>query len=428
MKRGNAYLAFMALGAVLAAQGHFAHAQTLQVGTENTILTLAQRQALGFFYGPSDGSLGARWVPKTNLYEFFVSGAVGTSSQSVQGTFRLAGDLSDFNALISTTPSLTEGGDPNGSIFDRDYAGGGTYFPIEQIEIEGPKKGILLIYHGEYHPGPDCNNVPWFYAGLGLALSTDEGKTFQPLGQIVQPTMNITQWQNLPTCRNVGIGYGTLVLGDDKGGPLDPAKARSNEGYLYVFYEEMDPPSQQYPNGLAHSAVARAKRADVITAAFSGNTQAFPTLFQKYDNGTYTPATGNDPTLQTSAGASSALQPPTATQMSVLYDRTIHQFLMAYVLFPNISSATLWLQISPNLFQWPGTCPTGQSCSWTAEVPLDSSSSLLGYPSLIGEGHDPLIGQGAPVLFYTSAYQWFPDWASANTLYVSRQIQIIPAP
>lgn len=373
----------------------------VELTEKRVVLTLEQRHDLGFIFGPSDGSIGA--IPKDRGYFFFVS---AMNRRKEGGIFRLMGTLSRFESRTSPGPALRAGTAPDGFSFDRDYAGGGAVTPIED---DRGRHGVLLIYHAEFQPGSKCQKVPWYYSDLGAAVSTDGGQTFRSLGEIVQPSLSRPQWQAMAPCQNAGVGYGTLVLGDDKGDPLDPSRARWDEGYYYVFYTDHG------PKGGFHTAVARAKRAEVIKAAFDGNTHAFPKLFQKFNNGQWTPATGGNKNDSVPSGLSSPLDPEHAFGLSVLYDREIRGFLMSYVAVQG-GKSRLEIQTSSNLLKWPGKP--------VATVPIESSQSQLGYATLVGETGDPRVGGRAPVLYYLNSWQWFPNWSSPQTLFESRELRL----
>ena len=394
---------------------------SIQLGPETVLLDLAERQALGFAFGPPDGYLGVH--RQHNVYTFFVPGKSGAncSTPHVQGTYRLGGDLTQLTGEYGCSVSLTDGAEgnvePNGYSFDRDYSGGG---PVAEISLGG-QPAILMVYHGEWHPGGTCNTVPWFYGSLGMAVSTDGGVSFQSLGEIIQPYPTRDQGLGSTTdCHNVHVGYGTLVLADKDGNPL-PRHERSNpsRGYYYVFYTDSDPTLTAAPcaGGAYCIAVARARRSDVIAAIAAGNTAAFPGLFKKYYCqptsglcGFSEPGTGQDPDNAVNSGHYTPLFPVAANQPSVIYDRTIKRFLMVYQ-----SAFRLYIQASPNLLQWSGTpLPNG-----TID---EDPPNLLGYATLVGEGRNPDIGGPDPYLYYLSTITSFPNWQSAN--YVSRQIHI----
>jgi hypothetical protein len=394
------------VGVALLWSGRLPGAQTAErtivaFGERHVVLTLEQRHDLGFVFGPSDGSVGA--ISNNKGYFLFVS---AMNRRKAGGTFRLAGTLSRFESRTSPGPALRAGTAPGEFSFDRDYAGGGTVAPIED---DHGRHGVLLVYHAEFQPGSTCQRVPWYYSDLGAAISTDGGQTFRSLGEIIQPTVSRPQWQATTPCQNAAIGYGTLVLGDENGGPLDPARARWGEGYYYVFYTDRG------PLGAVHAAVARAKRADVIEAAFDGNTRAFPKLFQKFNSGRYTPATGGDKDDAVASGFSSSLAPEHAFGVSVLYDREVDGFVMSYMA-PENGGTRLHVQISSNLLKWTGMP--------LATVPVNTPQSRLGYATLVGETGDPRVGGRAPILYYLNAWQSFPNWDAPQTLYESREVRV----
>ncbi len=384
---------------------------SITLGSETTVLTLAQRQALGFQFGPPDGYLGVHELSGT--YSFFVPAQSGAncSTPDTQGTYRLGGDLSQFTSAYGCAAVLESGGAPNGYTFDRDYAGGG---PV-RAPSHGGQQGLLMVYHGEWHPGGTCNNVPWFYGSLGMAFSTDDGASFSSLGEIVQPYPTRTEGLGSPSdCHNVHVGYGTLVIADERGNPIpDPDGFDPNRVYYYVFYNDTDPAAPApCDDGAYCIAVARAKRSEIVAAAFSGDTAAFPALFKKYYNGSFSQhATGQDPNNGVNSGHYTPMFAQAANEPTVLYDRAINQFLMAYQI-----GYQLYIQASPNLLNWSGTpLPNG----FISDLPNE-----IGYITLVGEGSHPAMGGLDPYLFYLSAYPPFPDWRSASSIYVSRRIHI----
>ncbi len=416
-----ALAALLTGGAIIANAADF----SIQLGPETGVLTLVDREALGFAFGPPDGYLGVQ--RQGNAYTFFVPAKSGAncSTPTIQGTYRLGGDLTHLTDAYGCSVSLTDGAEgnvePNGYTFDRDYSGGG---PVAEISLGG-QPAILLVYHGEWHPGPTCNSVPWFYGSLGLAVSTDGGTSFQSLGEIIQPYPTRAQGLGTATdCHNVHVGYGTLVLADEHGDPLPIGdRAKMSPGYYYVFYTDSDPTLTAPPcaGGVYCIAVARASRSEVIAAVAAGNTAAFPKLFKKYycqspagPCGFSEPGTGQDPENAVNSGHYTPLVPVVADQPTVLFDRAIQQFLMVYQ-----SAFQLAMQASPNLLHWSGTpLPNGT---------IDGSPNVLGYATLVGEGPNPAIGGLDPYLFYLNAVPPFPDWrapGAPGTNYVSRQIHI----
>ena len=70
-----------------------------------------------------------------------------------------------------------------------------------------------------------------------MALSTDDGATFQKLGLIIQSHISRATFHTAPFLGgNVPIGNGPFVLGDAAGNAVDPRTANPSQTYLYVFY------------------------------------------------------------------------------------------------------------------------------------------------------------------------------------------------
>ncbi len=379
---------------------------TLQLLAPNPVLTAAQRTALGFKYGPPDGTLGV--LLSNGTYSFYAAASSGPGCSGipgVQGTYRLGGNLSSITQPYGCKALLGNGGDPNGYTFDADYAGGGPVLPVA-----GPsgKPGVLHIYHGEFHGGT-CGTGTCTYASLGMAFSKDGGATFQKLGEIIQPY--VTRNAQITASKFTEIGGGTLLLADANGNHIaDVAAADPSSVYLYVFYYDEDP-SAVSPCGVGPClAVARSQLSDVLTAAFAGNTAAFPKMFSKYHNNAWTePATSGDPNAATNAGHFTPVIAAPGAFPSIIYDSATQQYLLAYAA-SNHTSITL--QHGSSLLSWSGPISTG--------IITDGTNSVL-YPTLVGEGVDPMTSSGQPWLFYLDATAW-PDWTTATI--VNRRVQV----
>lgn len=66
--------------------------------------------------------------------------------------------------------------------FERNYAAPGSVIPGKN-----PNE-LLMFYHGEFHPNPS-SSFP-FNAAIGLAISRDEGLTWEKQGQIIEGKNN----------------------------------------------------------------------------------------------------------------------------------------------------------------------------------------------------------------------------------------------
>jgi hypothetical protein len=378
---------------------------SVQLGTETTLLTTAQRAAFGIQYGPPDGTLGVYFNAGT--YTFFGASRSASTNCSgtpaVQGTYRFGGTLTSITAPYGCTAIIQPGNDPNGYTFDRDYAGGGPVLPVTSATGTA---GLLHIYHGEYHAGTCANLGTCFYASLGMALSTNGGATFTKLGEIVQPY--VTRSSILNNNLNLDIGGGTLLLADQNGAHIaNLATANPANVYLYVFYTDRDPSAAAANpcNTTSCVAVARAQLSTVVAAAFAGNTAAFPTLFQKYYQGGWTqPATSSDPNAATNAGHYTPVVAASADFPSVVYDTSTQQYVMAY----GADNNSVAMVYGATLLSWSAPIASGA---------IAYTGAGLVYPTLVGESSDPTVSNGSPYLYYVHSPNAWPDWPDANVVY-----------
>jgi hypothetical protein len=384
--------------------GNTGSAYTLSLGAESTVLDTATRNADGWAFGPPDGTIGALPLPSSQ-YMFFMSAnssSTCSGTPALQGTYRMGGTLTNFSASYGCTAVLRKASagqtDPNGWTFDRDYAGGGPVLTL----TSGQQTGILHVYHGEYHAGTCSNGSTCFYSALGAAFSTDGGATFQKMGEIVQPYVTRAYIFGVP--EDIDVGGGTLLLADANGnyvanaGSADPSTI-----YLYVFYADIDPTVTTSPcTNRQCLAVARAKLSDVITAAFAGNTAAFPTLFKKYYNGGFTePATSNEPSAASNSGHYTPVVSDFGAFPSVVYDTVTKNYVMAY----EQDNDSVVMRHGPSLVSWSSVDAAGS---------FSNAPNGELYTTLIGESGDPTVANGNPILFYVKGTAPWPNWPASS--------------
>ncbi len=383
---------------------------TISASSASTLLTQTQRTALGFQYGPPDGTIGV--LLNGGTYTFFMSArssSLCAGTPLTQGTYRLGGALTAITAPYGCSAEITPSshGDPNGYTFDQNYAGGG---PVLAVTSASGVAGILHIYHGEAHGGTCASSGFCNYASLGMAFSRDGGASFSKLGEIVQPYL--TRPSVFASNQGIDVGGGTLVIADGNGQHIaNLATADPANTYLYVFYSDRDPSAATATacNQTPCIAVARASLASVIADAFAGNTAAFPSLFRKFYNGAFTePATSGDPNAAVLSGHYSAVVASAGSFPSVLYDASTQQYLIAYTTANN----AIAIRHGSTLLAW--------SDPVLSAAITDGTNTIL-YPTLVGEGADPSMGDGSPWLFYLDATAW-PQWPSATI--VSRRLQL----
>jgi hypothetical protein len=374
----------------------------VSLDAETPLLTATQRTSFGFAFGPPDGTIGVLPISNGN-YMFFMSAnsaATCLGSQSTEGTYRLGGTLTSITEPYGCSVSMSDKtADPNGYIFDRNYSGGG---PVLKVS-SGTNTAILHVYHGEYQAGT-CKNGTCFYSSLGMAFSVDNGATFSKLGEIVQPYVTRDSILNAPT--NLDVGGGTLVLADANGNYVaNAASADPTTLYVYVFYPDLDPSLPAPCNTVPCQAVARAKLSDVITAAFGNNTAAFPTLFKKLYNGSFTePGTSGDPNAAMNSGHYTPVVAAAGSFPSIIYDTVTSQWIMVY----EQGNDSVHMRHGSSLTSWSASDDAGGSFTNAPNGEI--------YTTLIGESGDPSVSNGNPYLIYVKASVPWPSWPNATVM------------
>ena len=434
---GNRSVLGLAVAVVLGIAGNAEPASappnvTITVRPGVVVLPLGAREQLGFQFGPVDGVMGGV-KEGPNQYRFFGSGqSLNTSAcpgtPGVQGSFAFTSSLSmsppsftsDCKALLQPSGPLVETGIVGA--YDRNYLGGG---PAMRVTHHGGRRGVLLVYHSEvqwYDDGPCAPRTTLcFYGTLGMALSSDDGATFQKLGLIIQAHISRATFHTPPFLGgNVPIGNGPFVLGDASGNAVDPRTADPSQTYIYVFYvdnqEDLGAADPCAPSK-ACLAVARAPLSAVIEAAFAGDGTTLRGLFKKYFNGGFEePAAPPDPngTLPTNNAGRYTPILKNAFSPSAVYDATAGQVILA-----SVASGQIQLRVSQNLLDW--------SQPPVATVAEAAPFAEVRYPSLIGELDDANVAGGAPWLFYSREPPG-GTWPETEFMVTSLQVQpFLPA-
>lgn len=374
-------------------------------GSPITFATHTELESYGFLWGPSDGQFGA--IPTGgNNYIFY--GAAGAAPSCVgtpkaNGAFTFTGTLDHVTGSNGCKRLFGPGDGPTGWVFDKDYAGGGQVMRFSS----GGKSGWLMPFHSEFHwttsasADHQCAGVPCFYGSLGLAISTDDAKTFKVVGQILQPSQPLSVF--IGGGKNMPIGYGSLVVADANGKHLENPPADPNSAYLYLFFTDLLTGSPGACNFGQCTGVARARYADVIAAALSGDAHQVAQVFRKYDgvspNPWTQPATSDTPDLSGAAGKYTPLWSNDIGGAQVIYDRSFDVYLGVYQ-----TEGGFKVRASSDLIHW----------SEPIAAPHVESGRTLYYPTLLGEAGDPTIGGPAPRIYFSSfPTGQFPDWKTA---------------
>jgi hypothetical protein len=359
-----AALCLLPLITFLSSSSRVIRAQTVTVGSPQTMLTPSQRTGVRLSLSFPDGNMGAFLYHDTN-YVFAPDGA----TRNTQGA--TVHDLNNWLSgvsVIHTKTNIHRGGK---GAFDHNYAGGGAVY-------YDTSSGILIgLYHGEYWYHGDGSV---FYSGHGLAYSNDLGVTWHKLGEVVSP-----QAARSGNC-HVEVGTGTLVAVGD---------------YLYDYYTD----KATGCSGHVQISVARALISAVIAAARAGTpfTSGAGTLFMKYTGGDTWNGDGvTDLAMpRNGGGAFTALTTGnTFFEPNVAYSSYLDQYVMTYA----NSFASLEIRFSSDGLTWgnPTTLVGGGG----------SPPNGIYYPTLLNtSGGDPeTLGS----TFYVYYVHPFGDWSQSN--------------
>ena len=311
-------------------------------GKPETIYTRAQLVAHGLHYWP-DGNIGV--VPKGNgQADFYAANSIrsahtiGTLAAPATRTERTALDIRGIGSQYA-------------------YRAGG---PVYRDDSTGM---LLMLYHAERHFG---GNGAVFYSEIGMAVSTDDGRSFRDLGIVLSPHVS-------PSPRfTVEMGGGTFTVHD---------------GYFYVFFRD----AMSRDAGV-NLAVARAPVGEVVRAAKQGKAP----LFRKYYGGAF-----SEPGR---AGRATALEAgnPLNRWMSVTYNTALDRFVLVISKTQGSALSTLYLTTSRD------------GIKWSVRVPILTRRAELFYPSIIGATGSGLTTGDKFYVYFTASENWRNRWADAD--------------
>ena len=319
-------------------------------GAEELIISRAQLEAVGLKWWP-DGVMGVLPTTISGQYEFFAA----NSSNIGQATGTL-----DHPIIGSVTPAIVIGGMKHAY----QYAAGGPVY------IDQATQTRLLFYHAEIWPGGDYHN---YYAVIGMARSTDAGRSWTDLGEIIRPNMPIGV-----ATRGVEIFSGSYTVNGD---------------YFYVYFEDFLASGQV--NCLA---VARARVSDVLAAAINS---ADVVGWNKFYNGSW-----GEPAL---GGKSSSLElgNPSCYWGDVSYNDYIQRYLLVCASYADPGIYTLQLSESQDGLNW----------SPRQVVAETTTTDELCDPTLVGLGADSRKSSNQLYVYYTrSVAGGWNRWSDANLM------------
>jgi hypothetical protein len=246
-----------------------------------------------------------------------------------------------------------------------DYAAGGSVY-------RDPASGRwLLFYHAEQWPAGRADR---YYSTIGLATSTDQGRSWQNLGEIIRPNRPYDPAASEP----VEVGGGPYVTVD---------------GYFYVYFRDDLGP------GTSQLSVARAPIDAVLAASETGHVVAW----SDYDAGRWDqPAIG---------GLASPLEAgnPATRWFDVAWDATLARFVLV-VAADDANGVQLYLAESPD------------GLRWSDRRPITSGSAESFYPTLVGLGPDPSVLGPTFDLYSVVTPAGQPRWS--DTVLIRRTVSL----
>jgi hypothetical protein len=321
------------------------------------------------------------------------------------GTYKFTGDLDHIapaeRGAPALRPALLPGRrqrSPDGSDFDRDYAGGGPTYPIRDRRW-GEKPILLQLYHGEYGPALWRGKV---YGGLGAAISTNYGDSFIKLGQILGPYVAREAFFD-SDLRGGIFTDGFLTEADARGRPVtvtaDPAGV-----YDYIIFADRETLRQR-----PALAIARARQSDVLDAIARRRAPQF----RRY----YVPGTAAAEDFFTQPGIGGKFTPILGqnnylAQPEAVYDRYLKKFVLTYM----VDQRAIMLRIGDDLLHW--------SDPVTIVEPADPRLRVF-YPSLVGADGNPAV-LGKRFFLYYLQRRLTPDRPVAEPVFLRRTVTVAP--
>jgi hypothetical protein len=367
-------MALLAVLAGLTVLGQGLSVPQYAVSPERTVVPANERHGAGLSFWP-DGPLGVERSGSGLLFE-------GPNHGNIA---RTTGPLTDPAA--SATPTIRVRGVTE-ALPDTGYAAGG---PIYQ----DPSSGMRLMFiHIERYP--TGNPRGGSYASIGLARSTDGGKSWSFLGQIFTQNLTYDQFKSDPgrcgtdtESRQYGVvntSFGQYVIRTEGGVP-----------YFYIYGSDTQaPPAGSDVPCPVSFAVARAPVSQVVSAAARGTVSGW----SKYFDGSW-----DEPGL---GGRSTDVWPGTRLlSFDVAYDSYLHEYVLVMPGVIDRNRFSLDLSVSRD------------GVSWSIPRPLFEQRGEIYAPTIVGFGPDPSVAGRSAYIYYTSS----PRYLSLGTRWIDGRLQ-----
>ncbi len=358
------------------------------------IINPQQQKQFNMWIFPDEPVGIIRW---SDQYYFFGPGFNQKDGKIMQqGTYKFKGSLEHITPaqtgwLDHMPTSCLKPGEqepsPDGSKFDRDYAGASFAYLVHAQGYDYPL--WVLLYHGEFHqPFSDGNEHKakfLTYSAGGLAVSYDQGENFQKLGELFSPHVSLEEFESkIPQPDGVlDGGTASWVEADKDGHHVD---GQQKDTYYYAIVGDKN---TWEDNGYGF-AIARAKKQDVLDAI----AQKKAPVFMKYYVPSGGPQKGVDYFTQPAKGGQSTLLLNRADEHGyiahpqLVYDDFIKKFILSY----NYKQAKVYVRVSSDLTHW-------SDRTLIAEAP---EGRKLFYPTLAGDGEDPKVVGRHFYLYFTT--------------------------
>jgi len=371
-----------------------------QVGTTSVVLTTQSMDRAGLMF--PDGNIGVLRLPGAARYSIWGAsgsfGGVGRWAGLPNGTYKFEGTLESIAAAREggrTAAALMQGSSepsPDGSDFDRDYAGGG---PTYVISLNGPTASshssaaarttpiLLQIYHGEFNAIPGRGQLA--YGGSGLAISRDEGRTFRKIGQILAPHVGRDEFFGART-RGGLWADASMIEADARGHRVSAPNASSQERERFDYLIFTD--HNQVDEACGGLSLARVRTGELLVGVTEERAPHFLKFYQHGPAGSWQAGDFSEPGIGGRSTLVVGVSREFVNSPSIGYDSWLGLYVLAY----QVNQKQVRISTSSDLLHW-------SAPQMIAAAEQDSPTRLF-YPSVVGSGEDPAdLGRSFFVFF-----------------------------
>jgi hypothetical protein len=326
-----------------------------RVGAERTIIPAKERLTAGLYTWP-DGPIGI--VPSGSERVFYAPNRGDIA--------RTTGTLDDPIRQVSTGTAVKGAS----ALEDVGYAAGG---PIYR-----GGGAMLMFVHLERYPSDRPQDGT--YASIGLARSSDEGQTWELLGEIFSQNLTYDRYRDEPGRCGTDAGGKQFGVANTSFGQYVVRREEGSD-YFYIYGADTQaPPAEESVPCEVNLAVARAPVDEVVSAALEGEVSQW----RKYHEGGW-----EEPGL---GGRSTNIWPgPRRLSFDVSYNRHLDRYILAMV--RPISQSRFVLDLAAS----------ADGITWSPPQPAFASEGEIYAPTIVGLEADPRVsGQSFRVYYVNS--------------------------